>query len=147
IYIMTDEYDSHTHVYLDRIDSVHWEQPRGPGRDSLLVGFWASVKSSLGRGISKCYLTGVSPQSLEGNYSGFNVSRPVSWKPELTGFCGLTDADVTAALALGKVCATASEAKKHLKIMRDHYSGFSFAPGGQGPLMYNTNTCLEYLQV
>ena len=50
--------------------------------------------------------------------SGFNVARPVSWEPTLAGFGGLTEADVAAALALEKVCETASEATKHLKIMR-----------------------------
>ncbi|KAI7832866.1 hypothetical protein BC939DRAFT_524470, partial [Gamsiella multidivaricata] len=66
--------------------------------------------------------------------------------PELASFCGLTEADVAAALALKKVYESTVEAEKHLKIMRDHYNGFNFVPGGQGPLTYNTNTCLEYLQ-
>jgi len=105
------------------------------------------VKSGLGRGLSKCYITGVSPQSLVDNTSGFNVARFVSWEPALAGFCGLKEADVAAALAMEKVCGTTAEAEKHLKIMRDHYNGFNFVPGGQGPLMYNTNTSLEYMQV
>ncbi|KAF9949898.1 hypothetical protein BGZ70_001591, partial [Mortierella alpina] len=146
IYLMADEYDSYTNEYLVPVDSIHWKPPRGADPDSLLKGFWAAVKSGLGRGISKCYITGVSPQSLVDNTSGFNVAQYVSWQPELAGFCCLTEADVAAALALEKVCGTTSEAKKHLKIMKDHYNGFNFAPGGQGPLTYNTNTCLEYLQ-
>jgi len=144
---MADEYDSYTNEYLVPVDSVHWKPPRRADPDSLLKGFWASVKSGLGRGISKCYITGVSPQSLVDNTSGFNVAQYVSWEPELAGFCGLTEADVVAALALEKVCGSTAEAAKHLKIMRDHFSGFNFVPGGQGPLTYNTNTCLEYLQV
>ncbi|KAF9911366.1 hypothetical protein EC991_003931 [Linnemannia zychae] len=146
IYFMADEYDSYSHEYLVPNESVHWKPPQGAEPDSLLKGFWASVKSGLGRGISKCYITGVSPQSLVDNTSGFNVAQYVSWEPELAGFCGLTEADVIAALALKKVCESTAEAEKHLKIMRDHYNGFNFVPGGQGPLVYNTNTCLEYLQ-
>ncbi|KAF9299259.1 hypothetical protein BGZ74_008996, partial [Mortierella antarctica] len=146
IYLMADEYDSYSNEYLVPIDSVKWKVPQGPDPDSLLKGFWASVKSGLGRGISKCYITGVSPQSLVDNTSGFNVAQYVSWEPELAGFCGLTEADVVAALALEKVCGTTAEAEKHLKIMRDHFNGFNFVPGGQGLLTYNTNTCLEYLQ-
>ncbi|KAG0196040.1 hypothetical protein BGX28_000212 [Mortierella sp. GBA30] len=146
IYLMADEYDSYSNEYLVPIDSVQWKPSRGADPDSLMKGFWASVKSGLGRGISKCYITGVSPQSLVDNTSGFNVAQYVSWEPELAGFCVLTEADVAAALALEKVCGTTTEAEKHMKIMRDHYNGFNFAPGGQGPLTYNTNTCLEYLQ-
>ncbi|KAG0205824.1 hypothetical protein BGX28_002604 [Mortierella sp. GBA30] len=146
IYVVADEYDSYSNEYLAPIDSVQWKPPRGADPDSLLKGFWASVKSGLGRGISKCYITGVSPQSLVDNTSGFNVARFVSWEPALAGFCGLTEADVAAALAVEKVCGSTAEAEKHLKIMRDHYNGFNFVPGGNGPLTYNTNTCLEYLQ-
>ncbi|KAF9307748.1 hypothetical protein BGZ91_008228 [Linnemannia elongata] len=144
IYLMADEYDSYSNDYLVPIDSVQWKPPRRADTDSLMKGFWASVKSELGyRKIAKCYITGVSPQSLADNASGFNVTRYVSWKPELAGFCGLTEADIAAALAL--VSESAAEAKKHLKIMRDHYKGYNFVPG-QVPLTYNTNTCLEYLE-
>ncbi|KAG0350257.1 hypothetical protein BGZ54_003938, partial [Gamsiella multidivaricata] len=113
IYVMADEYDSYSNEYLVSIDSVQWKPPRRTDADSVLKGFWASVKSGLGnRKIAKCYIT----------------------------------ADVAAALALKKVYESTVEAEKHLKIMRDHYNGFNFVPGGQGPLTYNTNTCLEYLQ-
>ncbi|KAF9086459.1 hypothetical protein BGX27_003196, partial [Mortierella sp. AM989] len=146
IYLMADEYDSYSNEYLVPNDSSHWKPIRGAEPDSLLRGFWASVKSGLGRGISKCYITGVSPQSLVDNTSGFNVAQYVSWEPELASFCGLTEADVAAALELRQVHKSTAEAEKHLKIMRDHYKGFNFVPGGHGPLTYNTNTCLEYLQ-
>ncbi|KAG0013480.1 hypothetical protein BGZ82_002118 [Podila clonocystis] len=149
IYLMADEYDSYSNEYLVPIpiNNVQWTPPRPADADSVLKGFWASVKSGLGnRKIAKCYITGVLPQSLVDNTSGFNMARYVSWRPELAGFCGLTEADVAAALALEKVCGSTGEAEKHLKIMRDHYNGFNFVPGGQGPLTYNTNTCLEYLQ-
>ncbi|KAF9430722.1 hypothetical protein BGZ76_000736 [Entomortierella beljakovae] len=146
IYLMADEYDSYSNEYLVPNDSGHWKPSQGAEPDSLLKGFRASVKSGLGRGISKCYITGVSPQSLVDNTSGFNVARYVSWESKLAGFCGLTDADVAAALALNKVCSSTTKAKKHLKIMKHHYNGFNFVPGGRGPLTYNTNTCLEYLQ-
>ncbi|KAI9236562.1 MAG: hypothetical protein BYD32DRAFT_418469 [Podila humilis] len=112
--------------YLVPIDSVQWKPPRRVYADNVLKGFWASVKSRLGnRKITKCYITGVSPQSLVDSMSGFNVAQD----PELASFCGLTEADVAAALALKKV------------YMRDHYNGFNFVPGGQGPLIYNTDTC------
>ncbi|KAF9211009.1 hypothetical protein BGZ59_008639 [Podila verticillata] len=146
IYLMADEYDSYSNEYFVPIDSAQVKLPRRADTDSMLKGFWASVKSGLGRGISKCYITGVSPISLDDYTCGFNVACDVSWEPEFAGFCGLTEADVTSALALDKVCGSTSKAKKHLKIMKDHYNGFNFVPGGRGPLIYNTNACLEYLQ-
>ncbi|KAF9313525.1 hypothetical protein BG003_005099, partial [Podila horticola] len=76
IYVMADEYDSYSNEYLVPIDSVQWKPPQRADTDSLLKGFWASVKSGLGyHKIAKCYITGVSPQSLVDNTSGFNVAR------------------------------------------------------------------------
>ncbi|KAF9356723.1 hypothetical protein BGX34_009784, partial [Mortierella sp. NVP85] len=101
IYIMADEYDNSTNEYLALV-TVHWKPPRGDFPGSLLRGFWATVKSKLGRGISKCYMTGVTPLYLGGRFSsGFNVAWPVSWEPTLAGFGGLKEADVAAALAQG----------------------------------------------
>ncbi|KAF9967657.1 hypothetical protein BGZ73_000461, partial [Actinomortierella ambigua] len=119
IYLMADEYDSYTNEYLVPVDSVHWKPPRGADPDSLLKGFWASVKSGLGRGISKCYITGVSPQSLVDNTSGFNVAQYVSWEPELAGFCGLTEADVAAALALDKVFTNSEVSEASLRLLAE----------------------------
>ncbi|KFH62496.1 hypothetical protein MVEG_11889 [Podila verticillata NRRL 6337] len=129
IYLMADEYDSYSNEYLVPINSVLWKSQRADA-DSMLKGFWAAVKSGLGHSISKCYITGVLPQSLVDNTSGFNVAQYVSWESKLAGFCGLTEADVAAVLALEKVCGSTVKAKKHLKIMKDHYNGFNFVPGG-----------------
>ncbi|KAF9375020.1 hypothetical protein CPC16_000941 [Podila verticillata] len=147
IYVMADEYDSYSKEYLIPIDSVQWKPPQRADADSVLKGFWASVKTGLGnRKIAKCCITGVSPQSSVNNTSGFNVAQYVSWEPELATFCGLTEADVAAALAIKKVCEFTAKAEKHLRIMRDHCNGFNLIPGGQGPLTYNTDTFFKYLQ-
>ncbi|KAF9543776.1 hypothetical protein EC957_000471 [Mortierella hygrophila] len=146
IYLMADEYDSYSNEYLVTNDSVHWKPTRRAEPDSPLKGFWAAVKSGLGSAISKCYITSVSPLCLADGTSGFNVVRYVSWESKLAGFCDLTEADVVAALALEEVCGSIAKAKTHLKIMKDRYNGFNFVPGGRGPLTFNTNTCLEYLQ-
>ncbi|KAG0042373.1 hypothetical protein BGZ83_000546 [Gryganskiella cystojenkinii] len=148
IYLMADEYDIYSNEYLVPIHRAQWKTPQQADTDSLLKGFWALVKSELGyHRIAKCYITGVLPQSLADNSAGgFNVARFVSWKPELATFCGLTEANITAALGLKKICWSTAETAKHLRIMKDHYKGFNFVPDGQGPLTFNTNACLEYLQ-
>ncbi|KAG0020179.1 hypothetical protein BGZ80_004652, partial [Entomortierella chlamydospora] len=144
---VANEYDSFSYEYLASVDSVQWKPPRKPSPSGLLRGFWALVKSELDdRKIAKCYMAGVSPQSMDGDTSGFNVDHSVSWDEDPAGLCGLTEADVTATLAMEQVCRSTVEAGKHLETMRDHYSGFNFVPDEQGPLAYDTNTCLEYLQ-
>ncbi|KAI1312271.1 hypothetical protein EDD11_002990 [Mortierella claussenii] len=146
--VMADEYDSYSNDYLVSNVSIHWKPLREADPDSLLNGFWTSVDSGLGnRRIKKCYNADVSPQSLADKAYGSNMAQNVSWEPELASFCDLTEADAAAALALKRVYKSTAEAEKCLKIMRNRYNGFfNFVPGGQGPLTYNTNTFLEYLQ-
>ena len=98
---MADGYDTYTNDYLVPKDSVHWKPPRWPEVAGLLQGFWASVKAELGV-IDKCLMTGVSLQTMDGNWSGFNVAQYVSWESKLVGSWDLTEADVAAALALKK---------------------------------------------
>ncbi|KAF8984472.1 hypothetical protein BGZ46_007936 [Entomortierella lignicola] len=145
IYLLADEYDAFSNEYLDPDDSRPWNQLR-TGPNSLLKGFWATVKGSIGpRSIVKCFITGVSPLSMADHTSGFNIATYVSWRKELSGLCGLTEEDVLAALRLPSVCKSKYEVQKHFKIMKSHYDGYNFAELGKAPHVFNTNACLEYL--
>lgn len=79
--------------------------------------------------------------------SGFNVATYVSWREELSGLCGLTEEDVQAALNILSVSKSESEIQRHFDIMKANYNGYMFAPSSKAQQVFNTNTCLEYLQV
>ncbi|KAG0337738.1 hypothetical protein BG000_005031 [Podila horticola] len=147
IYLLADEYDAFSNEFLDPNNPRPWEQLHtSPG--SLLKGFWATVKSNLGpRQIVKCFITGVSPLSMADHTSGFNVATYVSWREELSGLCGLREEDVLAALRLTNVCKSEDEILNHFEIMKANYDGYNFAELSQAPHVFNTNTCLEYLEV
>ncbi|KAF9351659.1 hypothetical protein BGX26_010372 [Mortierella sp. AD094] len=146
IYLLADEYDAFSNEFLSPDDSRPWDQLR-TGLKSLLKGFWATVKGNLGRqSIEKCFITGVSPLSMADHTSGFNVETNVSWREELSGLCGLTEGDVFAALRLPSVCKSDDEVQKRFEIMKTNYYGYKFTELGQAPRVFNTNTCLEYLE-
>jgi hypothetical protein len=58
------------------------------------------VKSLLGpnKGISQAFITGISPLSLTGIGSGFNVARDISFNKDVAGLCGLTRKNIKASL-------------------------------------------------
>ncbi|KAF9343657.1 hypothetical protein BGX34_006514, partial [Mortierella sp. NVP85] len=144
IYLLADEYDAFSNEYLDPNDPRPWEQLR-TSPYSLLKGFWAAVKSNLEfHQIVKCFITGVSPLSMADHTSGFNFATDVSWRKELSGLCGLTQEDILAALRL--MFKSEDDVLRHFEIMKDNYDGYRFAPSSQVPHIFNTNTCLEYLQ-
>ncbi|KAF9385135.1 hypothetical protein BGX21_001137 [Mortierella sp. AD011] len=145
IYLLADEYDAFINEFLNPDDPRPWDQLR-TSPNSLLKGFWATVKGRLGRrSIVKCFITGVSPLSMADHTSGFNVATYVSWRKELSGLCGLTEEDVLAALRLPGVCKSEDEVQKHFEIMKTNYDGYNFAELGKALHVFNTNTCLEYL--
>ena len=98
--------------------------------------------------IEKCFITGVSPLSMADHTSGFNIATNVSFKRELSGLCGLSHEDVRAALQLPGLCGSdVSQVQEHFDIMEHYFDGYHFYRYGEVPLVFNTNTCLEYLQV
>ncbi|KAG0354437.1 hypothetical protein BG005_006476, partial [Podila minutissima] len=144
--VKADEYDAFSNEFLDPDSLDPWETFRS-GPNSLLKGFWATVKGNLGsRSIEKCFITGVSPLSLADHTSGFNVATYVTWREELSGLCGLTAEDVLSALRLPNVCKSEDEIQNHFGIMKNNYDGYSFVEMGEAQRVFNTNTCLDYLE-
>src|SRR3954466_5178148 len=143
IYLLADEYDAFSNEYLDPDDNSAWDALRA-NKQSLLKGFWARVKESMGsQRIEKCFITGVSPLSMADHTSGFNIATNVSFKRELSGLCGLSHEDVRAALQLPSLCGSdVSQIEENFKIMVRYYDGYRFYQYGQVPPVFNTNTCL-----
>src|SRR2546423_13011614 len=100
IYLLVDEYDAFTNNYLE---APNIAEPHRTTWDGTAVGetfrsFWCTVKLLCTQGIRKVFITGISPLSLSGVGSAFNVARNLSFHQNLAGLCGLTYSDLKAAL-------------------------------------------------
>jgi hypothetical protein len=89
------------------------------------------------------FITGISPLSLSSLANGFNVMRNVSFDESLAGLCGLTRSDLEG--ALNKVCKNC-ENGKYLFEMTRLYNGYHLCMDQTVQTVYNTETCLSYLQ-
>ena len=144
IYLLADEYDAFSNQYMDPKNSHVWATSEA---SSLLKDFWAVVKGmiDLPFGIQKCFITGISPLSLVDNTSGFNIAVNMSFEEELSGLCGLSRADITAALK--KICKTEADISRHVEILSKYANGYHFCHDRKTEPVFNTDTSLEYLQV
>src|SRR5438045_2064448 len=145
IYLLVDEYDAFINDYIDPHSNTVWE---GTPAESTFKSFWATVKSLLGEknGIQRAFITGISPLSLTDIGSGFNIAKNISFSKRVSGLCGLTHADIEASLK--KVCGSDHEAyQKHLSVMTKYFNGYYFCEQEGVETVYNTETCLSYLQV
>jgi hypothetical protein len=145
VYLLVDEYDTFSNDYLEPNSNVTWE---GTAAEATFKSFWSTVKSLVGttKGISRTFISGILPLSLAGIVSGFNIARNISSDKEVAGLCGLTRTDIEAALK--EVCSSDTNAyEKHLSIMTIYFNGYHFCDQETVETMYNTETCLVYLQV
>ena len=145
IYLLVDEYDALSNDYLEPYGAA-WD---GTKVERTFKSFWAQVKPLLGstKGIPRAFITGISPLSLTDIGSGFNVAMNRSMMKALAELCGLTRADIEAALK--RICGDDDEAcKMHLSVMTRFFNGYYFCRRDDKiETMYNTDTCLSYLQV
>ena len=108
--------------------------------------FYTTVKSMLAHWIQRTFITGISSLTFSSIRSAFNVTRDLSFHKDVTGLCGLTSLDIQAALKM--ICGPDLKAyQDHLSSMTEYYNGFHFCRDRSVALMYNTESCLAYLQV
>ena len=151
IYLLVDEYDAFTNNFLESLNTV---EPQKIVWNDTKVGqtfrsFWSTAKSLCSQGIQRVFITGISPLSLSGIGSGFNVAIDLSFDPHLAGLCGLTSSDLEKVLE--EICKHDKHNKpktpgEHLSEMTKSFNGYHFCMHETVETVYNTETCLAYLQ-
>jgi len=113
----------------------------------LLKGFWSTVKAGKEDyyGIDRVYLTGVTPLLLSDLTSGFNEQANISFSPQFSTICGLTQSEVLGALKV--ICNDEKEVQKHLSELKFYANGYHFCNQRIVEPVFNTQSALSYLQV
>jgi hypothetical protein len=147
IYVLIDEYDAFPNHYLELQQTtgeskIAWEKT---AVESTFKSFWSTMKS-MGRDgfVRRAFVTGISPLSLSSIGSSFNILRNASFHRNLSGLCGLTTSDVTDALT--KIYEKPEECNIGLWRMADSFNGYHFCNSKMVDSVFNTETCLAYLQ-
>ncbi len=145
LYCLIDEYDNFANTIL----AMHGEEAyhaftHGSG---FYRSFFATLKAGTAKGgLSRLFITGVSPITLDDVTSGFNIGENISLDARFNEMLGLTEAEVRAVLeryrALGAFGQDVDEA---LKVMRHWYDGYRFSEDAETTL-YNTDMVLYYLK-
>jgi hypothetical protein len=147
IYVLVDEYDAFPNNYLEPPKTVGG--PKIAWEDTAVArtfkSFWATIKSLGAAGIiRRIFITGISPLSLSNLGSAFNWARNLSFDRDLAGLCGLTYSDLEDAL-MG-IYKDPEAYNGFLSEMTKFFNGYHFCKDGTVETVYNTETCLAYLQ-
>ena len=147
IYLFIDEYDHFTNAILADPESLHRYTNETHG-EGYLRAFFNKVKAGTYSSIERCFITGVSPVTMDDLTSGFNIGTNYSLSPDFNQMMGFTEEEVREMLTY----YSTSSPYKHsidelIKLMKPWYDNYCFAQDCYGETtMYNSNMVLYFVK-
>ncbi len=145
IYLLVDEYDNFLNELISaRNISLYYELVQGGG---FVRSFYKTLKAATATGVvSRLFITGVSPMTLDDLSSGFNIGRNQTLKAQINALCGFTQAEVEQAVDLF-LHETPHLAQRDplLVDLRRFYNGYLFSEDASERI-YNPDMVLYFLQ-
>ncbi len=146
IYLFIDEYDHFTNKILAEPDCLdeYRSETHGTG---YLRNFFDTVKSGTDSSIKRCFVTGVSPVTMDDLTSGFNIGTNYSTSPEFNELVGFTEEDVREMLDYYRTTVEFHHTTDELiELMKPWYDNYCFAKQSYGrTTMYNSNMVLYFV--
>ena len=147
IYLFIDEYDHFTNTILSDIESLHryTDETHGEG---YLRAFFNKIKAGTYSSIERCFITGVSPVTMDDLTSGFNIGTNYSLTPEFNEMIGFTEEEVRQMLTYYSTTSPFNHSVDELiEIMKPWYDNYCFAEECYGETtMHNSNMVLYFVK-
>ena len=146
MYLFIDEYDHFTNAILSDAKSLHryTDETHGEG---YLRAFFNKVKAGTYSSIERCFITGVSPVTMDDLTSGFNIGTNYSLTPQFNQMMGFTEEEVREMLTYYSTNSPFRHTVDELmEIMKPWYDNYCFAQDCYGETtMYNSNMVLYFV--
>ncbi|WP_287767440.1 ATP-binding protein [Bacteroides sp.] len=146
IYLFIDEYDHFTNKILSEPSCLedYKSETHGTG---YLRSFFDTVKAGTYSTIKRCFVTGVSPVTMDDLTSGFNIGTNYSLSPEFNEMTGFTEEEVRAMLDYyATTCEFHHSTDELIEAMKPWYDNYCFAEQSYGSTtMYNSNMVLYFV--
>ena len=147
MYLFIDEYDHFTNAILSDAKSLHryTDETHGEG---YLRAFFNKVKAGTYSSIERCFITGVSPVTMDDLTSGFNIGTNYSLTPQFNQMMGFTEEEVREMLTYYSTNSPFRHTVDELiEIMKPWYDNYCFAQDCYGETtMYNSNMVLYFVK-
>lgn len=126
IYLFIDEYDHFTNAILSDADSLHRYTNETHG-EGYLRAFFNKVKTGTDSSIKRCFITDVSPVTMDDLTSGFNIGTNYSLTSKLNQMMGFTEEEVREMLTYYSTNSPFRDSVDELiKIMKPWYDNHFF---------------------
>lgn len=147
IYLFIDEYDHFTNAILSDAGSLH-RYTDETHKEGYLRAFFNKVKAGTDSCIKRCFITGVSPVTMDDLTSGFNIGTNYSLTPEFNAMMGFTEEEVREMLTYYSTNSPFHHSVDELiEIIKPWYDNYCFAEECYGgTTMYNSNMVLYFVK-
>ena len=146
IYLFIDEYDHFTNKILSEPSCLedYKSETYGTG---YLRSFFDTVKAGTDSTIKRCFVTGVSPVTMDDLTSGFNIGTNYSLSPEFNEMTGFNEEEVRAMLDYYvTTCQFHHSTNELIEAMKPWYDNYCFSEKSYGgTTMYNSNMVLYFV--
>lgn len=147
IYLFIDEYDHFTNAILSDAESIH-RYTEETHEEGYLRAFFNRVKAGTYSSIKRCFITGVSPVTMDDLTSGFNIGTNYSLTPKFNAMMGFTEDEVREMLTYYSTKAPFHHTVDELiELMKPWYDNYCFAQECYDqPTLYNSNMVLYFVK-
>lgn len=147
IYLFIDEYDHFTNSILSNPESLYRYTNETHG-EGYLRAFFNKIKAGTYSSIKRCFITGVSPVTMDDLTSGFNIGTNYSLSSEFNELMGFTEEEVRAMLTYYSTNSPFKHSVDELiGLMKPWYDNYCFAQRKYGKVtMYNSNMVLYFVK-
>ena len=147
IYLFIDEYDHFTNAILSDAESIH-RYTEETHKEGYLRAFFNRVKAGTYSSIKRCFITGVSPVTMDDLTSGFNIGTNYSLTPKFNAMMGFTEDEVREMLTYYFTKAPFHHTVDELiELMKRWYDNYCFAQECYDqPTLYNSNMVLYFVK-
>lgn len=147
IYLFIDEYDHFTNAILSDAESLrrYTDETHGEG---YLRAFFNKIKAGTYSSIERCFITGVSPVTMDDLTSGFNIGTNYSLSPKFNEMIGFTEDEVRQMLTYYSTTYRFNHSIDELiRILKLWYNNYCFAEECYGETtLYISNMVLYFVK-
>ena len=146
IYLVIDEYDHFTNDILSDSNRLKDYENETHG-EGYFRKIFNTIKAGTASSIKRCFVTGVSPVTMDDLTSGFNIGTNYSISPEFNELVGFTEEDVREMLDYYRTTVEFHHTTDELiELMKPWYDNYCFAKQSYGETtMYNSNMVLYFV--
>ena len=135
-YLFIDEYDNFANTILTTIgETAYYDLTRGSGFYRHFFNLLKGMTTVQGSGLTRLFITGVSPVTMDDVTSGFNIGHAVTTATQFNGMVGFTETEVRDLLQQQPFPLSVEES---ISIMSDWYNHYRFAKTATEE-MYNSD--------